>query len=84
MENVILLVAMGLIFNNKGAAAENSSTSDSGKALTSENVRFLKQLGFNVNRYGYAEYKERSNFRRNPMGKRIPYPFTLQSIKIKQ
>ena len=75
---------MGFLFNKKRPLTDDVSVCRAGDRLTSNNIRFLEELGLVLTEYGYTGYKTGSNFRRNHMGKGAAHPQPLRFIEIKQ
>jgi hypothetical protein len=75
---------MGLIFKKDITNNRRFSSSSAAEELTSENVKFLKKVGFEIINHGNSRYSARTDFRRGLVGKGIPYPQSLRFIEVKQ
>lgn len=73
---------MGLSFNNKTRSSDKVSSCANAKLLTSENIKFLKSLGFTITDYGNTGHKKRSNIRRNSVGEGVSHAHPLRFIEI--
>lgn len=74
---------MGLTFlNRNNVPAHTTSSSSAAEGLTSENIRFLEEVGFTVIRHGHSGCKTWAGVRREVMGKGIPHTPSLRFIEI--
>ena len=76
---------MGLSFRQGQSANKQVGTASSTEELTSENIRFLEEIGLKLARNnGYTGYNTGTDVRRDHLGKGISYAQPLRFIKIKQ
>src|SRR5436190_4010313 len=73
---------MGFLFNKKRSITDDVSVGRAGDRLTSNNIRFLEELGLVLTEYGYTGYTSGSHFRRDHMGKGTAHPQPLRLTKI--
>ena len=76
---------MGLSFKRREPTGKQVSTTSSAiEGLTSDNIRFLQEIGLKLINNGNIGYSAGSDIRRNPMGKGISYAQPLRFVKIEQ
>ena len=73
---------MGLSFKKREPTDKQLISSLAVEGLTSDNIRFLQDIGLKLVNDGNTGYSAGADIRRNPMGKGISHAQPLRFVKI--